>query len=415
VSIFSGGGALKLTPVAPFGVRSFRFQWPADLLASWAFEMETLILGWFVLVETDSVFYLTLFGALQYLGTLLAPFFGVAGDRLGRRTMMCAMRAFYLVLACVIMALALTDVLRPAHIFPIAFLVGLVRPSDVVMRNSLIGDTMPPGMLMNALGLSRMTMDTARIIGALAGAGLFAALGIGPAYLFVVSFYALSFLLSLGVSGVYPARTEQVEEGIWASRWRDLRDGIAYAWNTPTVLGLLWVAFLVNFAAIPMSHGLLPYVAKSVYGIDETGLSHLIAAFAGGALIGSVMMAVTGGARRPARFMIVNMAIWFCLLAIFARVDTKAAGLPLLAAIGVCYSHSMISLSGALLPAIDERFRARVMGIRMLAVYGLPMGLLAAGPVIASLGYPAAVTLYAAIGLIFTAFIGYRWRRHLWG
>ena len=49
--------------LAPFRVPSFRFQWPADLLTSWAFEMENLILGWYVLVETGSVVLLTLFGA----------------------------------------------------------------------------------------------------------------------------------------------------------------------------------------------------------------------------------------------------------------------------------------------------------------------------------------------------------------
>ena len=49
--------------MAPFQVRSFRFQWPADLLTSWAFEMETLIIGWYVLVETGSVLLLTLVGA----------------------------------------------------------------------------------------------------------------------------------------------------------------------------------------------------------------------------------------------------------------------------------------------------------------------------------------------------------------
>ena len=45
--------------LAPFRIRSYRFQWPADLLTSWAFEMETLILGWYVLVETNSVVMLT--------------------------------------------------------------------------------------------------------------------------------------------------------------------------------------------------------------------------------------------------------------------------------------------------------------------------------------------------------------------
>jgi hypothetical protein len=36
--------------LAPFQVRSFRFQYPADLLTSWGTEMETLILGWYILV-----------------------------------------------------------------------------------------------------------------------------------------------------------------------------------------------------------------------------------------------------------------------------------------------------------------------------------------------------------------------------
>ena len=57
-----------LSSLTPFQVRSFRFQWPADLLTSWAFEMEILILGWYILVETNSVFLLTVFGSLQFLG-----------------------------------------------------------------------------------------------------------------------------------------------------------------------------------------------------------------------------------------------------------------------------------------------------------------------------------------------------------
>ena len=55
--------------------------------------METLILGWYVLVETQSVLLLTVFASLQYLGTLLAPMFGVMGDRIGHRNLLCAMRA----------------------------------------------------------------------------------------------------------------------------------------------------------------------------------------------------------------------------------------------------------------------------------------------------------------------------------
>jgi MFS family permease len=101
-------GLARPSALAPFRIRNYRFQWPADLLTSWAFEMETLILGWYVLVETGSVLLLTLFASLSYIGTLIAPMFGVVGDRIGHRDLLAMMRATYAVLAATLMMLALT-------------------------------------------------------------------------------------------------------------------------------------------------------------------------------------------------------------------------------------------------------------------------------------------------------------------
>src|SRR3954464_7662264 len=121
----------SLGALAPFRIRSYRFQWPADLLTSWAFEMETLILGWYVLVETGSVLLLTLFAALTYVGTLIAPMFGVAGDRIGHRNLLASMRAIYVALAATLMLLAFAGTLNPLYVFIIAAVMGLVRPSDL--------------------------------------------------------------------------------------------------------------------------------------------------------------------------------------------------------------------------------------------------------------------------------------------
>ena len=104
----------RLGALAPFRFRSYRFQWPADLLTSWAFEMETLILGWYVLVETDSVLMLTLFGALLYCGTLIAPMVGVWSDRFGHRNILSGMRAIYGLVSGTLMVLAFTGTLRPS-------------------------------------------------------------------------------------------------------------------------------------------------------------------------------------------------------------------------------------------------------------------------------------------------------------
>ena len=67
-----------------------------------------------------------------------------------------------------------------------------------------------------------------------------------------------------------------------------------------------------------------------------------------------------------------------------------------------------------MLRSSEEAMRGRVMGVRMLAIWGLPLGLLAAGPIIAGIGYSATTLLYSGLGLAATLAIGYRWRRALW-
>ena len=59
---------------------------------------------------------------------------------------------------------AMTGLLEPVHVFIVAFGTGLLRPSDMVMRNALIADTIPGAHLANALGLARMSMDSAKMV-----------------------------------------------------------------------------------------------------------------------------------------------------------------------------------------------------------------------------------------------------------
>jgi predicted MFS family arabinose efflux permease len=405
--------------LAAFRVRSFRFQWSADLLTSWAFEMETLVLGWYVMVHTGSVLLLTAFGSLQYVGTLAGPMFGVLGDRLGGRTMLCAMRAIYAALAALLTCLALAGVLTPVWVLVLAALAGVVRPNDLVMRNSLIGETIPPEHLMGALGLSRATMDSARIAGALAGAGLSTALGVGSTYLFVTSFYVASLALTFGVSGRRPQVADPaVSSPRFAtpgpSRRSDLAAGVVHVLKTPELLAMMLLAFLVNLTAYPASNGLLPYVAQRIYRVDATGLGWLVASFALGGLAASVATVVTGGPRHPARATLVGMGAWYVALLAFGHAGSLGLGLAILLIAGFAQNVAMIAMAATLLGAAGAGYRGRVMGVRMLAVYGLPVGLVAFGLLIDRIGYPSTITVGAAIGLICTVLIGARWRASIW-
>jgi hypothetical protein len=71
-------------------------------------------------------------------------------------------------------------------------------------------------------------------------------------------------------------------------------------------------------------------------------------------------------------------------------------------------------MSVILLRTSDDRYRGRVMGVRMLAVYALPLGLLAAGALIERIGYAATALLYCGVGLGLALVIALRWRAELW-
>jgi predicted MFS family arabinose efflux permease len=401
--------------LAPFHIRNYRFQWPADLLTSWAFEMETLILGWYVLVETRSVLLLTLFASLSYVGTLIAPVFGVIGDRIGHRDLLAMMRGTYAVLSATLMTLALSGHLNPLSVFVIATIMGLVRPSDLGVRGALVATIMPHDQLIGAISLSRTTMDTARIAGALSGAGLFATLGIGSAYIAIVGLYSVGTLLTLCV--VAPSKPHPVDaaaDGVLRrSPLRDLREGWAYVWTTPRMRAAIWIAFLANLTAFPLSNGLLPYIAREIYGTNQTGLGYLSASFAVGSLVGSILLSLIGGIR-VARLMIGATVMWYAALLVFAQMQSVPAAIACLMLAGFSQSLTMISIAVILMRTATEHFRGRVMGVRMLAIYSLPLGLLASGSLIDAIGFAATGTLYAATGLALMLAIVLYWRADLW-
>ena len=403
--------------LAPFRIRSYRFQWPADLLTSWAFEMETLILAWYVLVETNSVVMLTAFGALLYGGTLIAPIVGVWSDRIGHRYMLTGMRAIYALVAATLMTLAFTGTLNPVIVLVLAAVTGLVRPSDMGLRGALIADTMPPATLMAAMGIARTTTDTARIFGALTGAGLFAAIGIGPSYAAITAIYLLGAILTWNAivpksAGAEQAAAEAAEQK--PSPWQELREGLVLVWNTPRLLAIVWYAFLFNFAVFPLTNGLMPYAAKEIFHTDQPGLGYLMASVALGAFAGSVVMTRSGIRMELARIMIVAAVIWHIMVLVFAQMLTLWAGIVMLIVCGFFQSLTMVCHTVILLSASTPRYRGRIMGVRMLAIYSLPLGLLAVGVLIDWIGFRATASLYALLGLAFTVLIALRWRASLW-
>jgi hypothetical protein len=319
----------------------------------------------------------------------------------------------YAAVASGVLVLAITQQLDPMKVLAVAFVAGLLKPSDIGMRTALVSATVPADHLVAAMGISRTSQDSARIGGALAGTGFMAAFGMVSAYIIIVVIYLIGLLLTLKVEAPASAQARTApgaQPQMRLSAWRDLKEGLLHVWRTPRLLAAMSLAALVNLTAFPITGGLMPYVARDVFQLDQQGLGWLVASFATGALTGSVSLIVFGSRVRPARTMLLMCVIWHLCLAGLALPIGLPLAMCLLLAAGFCQSLSMVSLSVLLMRATEERFKGRVMGVRMLAIYTLPFGLLAAGALVQAIGFGAMIVLYVAVGLLLTAAVAHQWR-----
>jgi predicted MFS family arabinose efflux permease len=120
------------------------------------------------------------------------------------------------------------------------------------------------------------------------------------------------------------------------------------------------------------------------------------------------------GVRSMGRLMIFASIAWYLMLLVFANLQSFPAAIICLAATGFAQSLCMISIAVTLLRAAEERFRGRIMGVRMMMIYGLPIGLLAAGSLIERFGFAVTGSLYAVVGLTWFLAIVFRWRGEVW-
>src|SRR5205085_11798814 len=117
-----------------------------------------------------------------------------------------------------------------------------------------------------------------------------------------------------------------------------------------------------------------------------------------GSLAGSLILSNVSGGLRLTRLMMVAAVVWYAMLLAFVQMPGPGYAVPCLIAAGIMQSFSMVPLQVALLRESGERLRGRVMGVRMMAIYSLPVGMLAARRFTGRIGFRAMGSLYAGRG-----------------
>ena len=111
--------------------------------------------------------------------------------------------------------------------------------------------------------------------------------------------------------------------------------------------------------------------------------------------------------------MLIGSVAWHASIILVSQMRWFGPSVGMLLLIGVSQSFTMVTMSVVLLGATSPELRGRVMGLRSLAVYGLPIGLLVSGAVAERFGVPVAFLINGGVGIILTAAIATR-LRGLW-
>ena len=397
-----------------FRGRDFRYLWLSDSVVSCAEQMEFLVLAWFILQETDSPFLLGLYAALRFTGTLLSPLYGIVVDKYRRERLLRLVRFGFTLSAVAILVLITADIFDVWHVFLLVGIVGMARAFDTVTRQTVIPDIVPREGIMNAVALTRSGRDIMQIIGPMVGGVLLARYGMGWSYVAIVAMYLLGVALAFRLQ----VPNQPVATRSSVSVISNLRQALSYVRTSEVVLGLLLLAFLVNLSGFPLNNGLLPVYAKDVLGAGAEGLGQLLGAYSAGSMVGSVTIAALPRLRRPGVVMTLAGIAWHSAILALALIAWFGPATGVLALAGLAQSFTMVTMSMLLLSVTSPEIRGRVMGLRSLAVYGLPLGLLGSGFLAGILGAPLALALNGLVGIVFGLAIAVATRgiwRYSWG
>ena len=109
--------------------------------------------------------------------------------------------------------------------------------------------------------------------------------------------------------------------------------------------------------------------------------------------------------------MLTSVVVWHVLMVAFALNTQPGIGVGLLAGIGLLSSFAMVPMSSVLLAVTQAQYRGRIMGLRQLAVVGLPLGLLAAGALVEPFGVGPTLAGIACVGVLFGVVLLAGWKR----
>lgn len=385
--------------ITAFGHRNYRLFFTGQLISLIGTWMQQVAQAWLVLQLTGDPIWLGIVATAQFLPVMvLGLFAGVAADALPKRNVLVAAQTAMMVLAFVLAALVIADVVEVWMIVLLAFLLGIANSVDMPVRQSFAVELVGRADVGNAVALNSAMFNGSRIVGPAAAGLAIGAFGVAAAFL-INGFSFLAVIIGLRLIDEreleLPPRIDRPTSV--RAVVDNLAEGLAYVRQTPVVL--LAVVVVGSVATVGMNWNvLIPAFAANELGSDASGYGFLMAASGIGSLLAALRL-VFGGRPRPTRLATGTLILGVASVALaVSRVFPASLGLMVVVGFGSILMAATGNTTIQL--AVPDHLRGRVMSVYTTVFSAsVPIGGLAMGAIASGFGTALAIGLGGVLSI----------------
>ena len=395
---------------SPWAIRDFRLLWVGRVAAVLGIQIQSSALLWQVYEiarrdhpVAEASLYLGLVGLCQFLPLLALTLpAGALADRRDRKhtVTLSVMVEGGCALAFLFMALhgspPLWGLLAVAAVFGAAR--AFLAPASQAFLPMVVGRRALP----SAIAAQSIAFQTGAIAGPALG-GVIVGFSVPGAYgvalvMFAIGFASLVLIRTSGKPAASPTHVSPVDQ---------VKEGLAYVWNTKIVLGAISLDLIVVLlAGVAL---LTPIFAADILHVGAVGFGLLRASFGAGALLVALYLSRFPIVRHAGRWMFVSVAVFgVCTLTFGLSTSVWLSGAVLF--LGGAADMISVNIRQTLIQlATPDHMRGRVSSVSMLFIGASnELGEAYSGLAVRFLG-PIGAAVYGGIGALTATGLWARW------
>ena len=376
--------------------RDFRVYWLGQCVSLMGTWIQNIGLSWLVFSVTGSPLLLGLLETVRFLPiTLFSLFAGVIIDKYPKRQILLVTQTISMILAFILSMLAFTHNIKYEYILILALILGLANTIDMPARQSFTIEMTGKEDLKNAIALSSVTFNLAKILGPAIGALILSLWGAKWCFL-INGFSFLAAIISLYCINVKPYVHDAAEN---KNMIKKVIEGLKYIvldsrLIQPILLITIVGIFVYNYDV------LIPVLTKNILHQNEKVYGYLMSSLGIGSLLGAIMISFNKKSRTNSKILYFSSMLISLVLIFIGLTRTYYITMVLLIITGITNIWFNTNANVMLQLTTKNEYRGRVMSVYALVDSGTaPLGYMMSGAAAGRIGADNTFILWGIISM----------------